>query len=517
MNLIDLIEKNARLYSNSEAFVEVKPVSKIRKQITWSLFNERTNRIANGLIEKKITKGRKVALLGKNSINWLEAFFGIMKTGAWVIPLNFRFTEEEIKYCAGIGEPSCIFFDEEYTGIIERLRPELTTVKHFVRMGSPSSADVEDLEASINQSSPQPPEVEINDEDGCALYFTSGTTGPPKAVLHANRSLTVAAITEATDQVRTCKDSFLMLPPLYHLAIGHLLGGLIVGSKNVLLTEQIKPKYVFETVSNEKISMVFLLMPWALDILEALGKGEIKTKDYDLSHWRLMYTGAQPIPPSLVKKWKGYFPTMAYSNTYGLSEAGGPGIVYLATENERKVGAIGKPGLIWDARVVDKGGKDVPVGQVGEIIVKGRGIMKEYYKNPEATSKAIRNGWLYTGDLAKLDEEGFIYIVDRKKDLVISGGENIYPVEIEAIIQKHPKVRDVAVIGVADQRLGEAVAAVIEAVSGEVLTGEEMIAFCEENLPRYKRPRHFIFSHVPRSATGKIQKQSLRDAYAKNT
>lgn len=515
MNVTDLVTKNARLYPNNIAFVEVRPISKIRKEISWALFNERTNRIANALIAKKITKGQKVALLGRNSINWLEAFFGIMKTGAWVIPLNFRFTKEDIKYCAGIGEPSFFIFDKEYIEMINGIRPELPTVKHFICIGSSSSADAEGFESFINQSSKEPMEVEISDEDECALYFTSGTTGPPKAVLHAHRSLMVTAITEATNQRWTNRDSLLMMPPLYHLAIGHLLGGLIVGGTNVLLTERIKPQYVFETVSNEQISMVFLLVPWALDILEALDKGEIKIKDYELSCWHLMHMGAQPVPPSLVKRWKDYFPNMAYNNTYGLSESGGPGVVYLGMENERKVGAIGKPGLIWDVRIVDEAGKDIPVGQVGEIIAKGSGIMKGYYKNPEATSKTVRNGWLYTGDLAKMDEEGFIYIVDRKKDLVISGGENIYPVEIEAVIQKHPKVHDVAVIGLPDQRLGEAVAAIIEPVPGEVLTTEEMIAFCEENLPRYKRPRHIIFGQVPRSATGKIQKPKLRDAYAK--
>jgi acyl-CoA synthetase (AMP-forming)/AMP-acid ligase II len=183
-------------------------------------------------------------------------------------------------------------------------------------------------------------------------------------------------------------------------------------------------------------------------------------------------------------------------------------------ENEHKIGAIGRPSLIWDVRIVDTSGKDVGNEKVGEIIVKGSGVMKEYFKNPSATAEAICDGWLFTGDLGKKDEDGFITIVDRKKDLIISGGENLYPVEIENVIRRHPKVHDVAVIGVPDERLGETACAVIQVTAGESLTEQEMGSFCEENLPRYKRPRRIVFDQVPRSATGKIEKPKLREKYS---
>jgi acyl-CoA synthetase (AMP-forming)/AMP-acid ligase II len=305
-----------------------------------------------------------------------------------------------------------------------------------------------------------------------------------------------------------------MMPPMYHLAIGHLLGCYLVGGRTILLTEEIEPKTIFETVSEEKISVVFMLVPWALDVLEALDRGDLRKEDYNLGCWRLMHMGAQPIPASLIERWKQYFPEMQYDTTYGLSEGGGPGIIDLGIENERKIGAIGKPSLMWDARIVDERGEEVLQGKVGELIVKGNGVMKGYYKNPELTARTIRNRWLYTGDLAKADEEGFIYIVDRKKDLVISGGENIFPVEIEEIIQKHPKVHDVAVIGTPDKRLGEIVTAIIESKPSEILNEEEIASFCEDNLPRYKRPRRIILDHVPRSLTGKIEKPKLREKYS---
>ena len=285
----------------------------------------------------------------------------------------------------------------------------------------------------------------------------------------------------------------------------------------MLVTEKISPAVTLDTISREKVTMAFLLVPWALDILQALDKGDLKLSDYDLSSWKLMHMGAQPIPPVLVRRWKSYFPTMQYDTTYGLSEGGGPGVIHLGMENEHKVGALGRQSLVWDVRIVDDKGKDVPKGEIGEFIVKSSGIMKEYYKNPEATARAIKNGWLYTGDLGRVDEDGFMHIVDRKKDLIISGGENIYPVEIEDVIRRYPKVHDVAVIGVSDQRLGEVICAVIQAGSGEILSHEEMTIFCEANLPRHKRPRRIIFAEVPRNAMGKLDKPKLREAYAMET
>jgi acyl-CoA synthetase (AMP-forming)/AMP-acid ligase II len=517
VTVVDLVARNARLFPDSIAFVEVRPVSKVRKEITWASFNERMHKIAQVLMAKGIRKGMKVALLGRNSINWLETFFGILETGAWAIPLNFRFTDKDIQYCAGIGEPSLFICDEEYASRIRQMKSDLPTVHTFISLGSEVQPGLENMEFLMQDMPATPAFVELSGEDECALYFTSGTTGAPKAVLHAHRSLIVASITEATCHDWKFGDRQLMMSPLYHLSIGHLLGGVIVGGTNILLTELIKPEIVVETLAKEKVTLVFLLVPWALDILGAFDRREIRHEEYDLSNLRLVHMGAQPIPPSLIRHWKSYFPEMGYDTSYGLSEGGGPGVTHLGSQNERKIGAIGKPSILWDVRVVRDNGNDVNVDEVGEIILKGSGIMKGYYKNPEATSQTVRDGWLYTGDLAKIDEDGFIYIVDRKKDLIICGGENIYPVEIEAILQKHPKVHDVAVIGVPDERLGEAIAAVIQPAPGEKPTEAEIYSYCEQNLPRYKRPRRIIFAEVPRSSTGKLEKPKLRVAYKEGT
>jgi acyl-CoA synthetase (AMP-forming)/AMP-acid ligase II len=244
-----------------------------------------------------------------------------------------------------------------------------------------------------------------------------------------------------------------------------------------------------------------------------LDSGELKLKDYQLSQWRLMHIGAQPVPPSMIKHWKRYFPNMAYDTNYGLSESTGPGCVHLGTENIHKVGAIGVAGFNWETGIMNEQGKPVPRGEVGELVVRGDGVMREYYKNPEATAKAIRDGWLYTGDMAKEDEDGFIFLVDRKKDLIITGGENVYPVEVEDFLHTHPHVKDVAAIGFPDERLGELVTVVIEVVPGKSLTEEEVTAYCEK-LPKYKRPRKIFFDQIPRNPTGKIEKPKLRKKYS---
>ena len=513
VHIVDLVDKNAHLYPDTIAYVERRPITGARKEISWSRFHERTNSFANALLDRGIERGHSVLLIGRNSLNWLESYFAVLKTGAWVIPLNFRFTDKDILYCAEVAKPTAFIFDETYTDRLAINRPLMPSIQSYIPITAASHGDRETLESLVHDASKDSPGVPLGKEDACALYFTSGTTGDPKPVLVTHENLFCAAICEAINSRLDHRDSLLMMPPLYHLAIGHLLGLLLVGGKTVLLTEKIRPDYILKAMAEEKVSCLFLLVPWAIDLLESLDKKEVRKEEYDLTSWRYTQMGAQTIPSSLVKRLKDHFPHLHMNTTYGLSESGGPGVIHLGIENEHKVGALGKPALMWNARIVDDEGKDVKPGEVGELIVKGNGVMREYYKNPKLTAQTIREGWLYTGDLAKWDEEGFIFLVDRKKDLVICGGENIFPAEVEDIIQQYPKVHDVAVIGTPDERLGEIATAVIQTVSGENLTKEEINRYCEENLPRYKCPRAIIFDTVPRSATGKIEKIKLRDKY----
>ena len=292
----------------------------------------------------------------------------------------------------------------------------------------------------------------------------------------------------------------------------HWFGSFLVGGKAVLL-RGIKPEWIINAVSQEKCTIVWLLVPWAQDILDAVDRGEINLSDYDLSQWRLMHIGAQPVPPSLIKRWKEHFPEHQYDTNYGLSESIGPGAVHLGVENIDHVGAIGVAGYRWETRIVDENRNDVKRGEVGELAVRGDGVMRCYYKDEKATGEVLSaDGWLFTGDMARESEDGFIYLVDRKKDVIITGGENLYPVQIEDFIRKHNAVKDVAVIGLPDARLGEIAAAIVEVKPDYELTEEQFNDFCSA-LPRYQRPRKVIFAEVPRNPTGKIEKPKLRRLY----
>jgi len=532
MNITDFLARNARQYGEETCLIEINldlqerhnviwkefdliennPAGEYRREMTWSVFDEKANRMANLLLKRGIGKGDKVAILLMNCLEWLPIYFGILRSGATVVPLNFRYTADEIKYCLGLSDSSALIFGPEFIGRVEGIYDQIPEVKTLLFAGENRPSFSENYDRLTANCSSVNPGIPLDEEEDAAIYFSSGTTGFPKAILHSHKSLLSACYTEQNHHGQTRNDNFLCIPPLYHTgAKMHWFGSLLAGSKAVLL-RGIKPEWILRTISEEKITIAWLLVPWAQDILDAIERGDVKLADYDLSSWRLMHIGAQPVPPSLIHRWKQYFPNHQYDTNYGLSESIGPGCVHLGVENINKVGAIGKPGYLWEAVIADESGKPVAPGEVGELVVRGPGVMKCYYNDPEATDKILKDGWLFTGDMAREDEEGFIYLVDRKKDVIISGGENIYPVQIEDFLRSNAAVKDVAVIGLADPRLGEIAAAVIEVKPGATLTNEDVEAFCAP-LPRYKRPRKVIFDSVPRNPTGKIEKPKLREKY----
>jgi acyl-CoA synthetase (AMP-forming)/AMP-acid ligase II len=515
MTIIDLLVDNAKKYPSKTAMVELLPENNKRVEVNWDTFNKNANLIANSLIQKGVKKGDMVAMLMRNSLAWLEIYFGIIKTGAWVVPLNFRFNASDIKHCMDISQSKILFLDEDYIPLINQLKEGLHSIKEYIVVGNDTPDGFINVTELFKSSKTDNPNVEITESDDCGLYFTSGTTGEPKPILLTHSNMIFSAITEQKHHHQAPDDNFILIPPLYHAgAKMHWFGSLITGGRATLL-KKVTPEYILDSVQAEKGTIVWLLVPWAHDILAALDSGEIKLENYDLSKWRLMHIGAQPVPPSLVKRWQQYFPDMQYDNNYGLSEATGPGCVHLGVENKLKINCIGKAGHGWQTRIMHEDGRDAAIGEIGELLVKGGGVMKEYYKNPEKTSTTIIDGWLHTGDMVKQDEEGFIYIVDRKKDVVISGGENIYPVEIEEVLHNHSDIHDVAVIGMPDERLGEIPVAIIQLKSNVTEDKDGILKYCNANLPKYKRPRAIIFDMIPRNPTGKIEKTKLRDKYSK--
>ncbi|MBR3621933.1 MAG: acyl--CoA ligase [Selenomonadaceae bacterium] len=533
MPVMDYLEYNARKYRDEVALVELNPArndtrrvswkefsliesdsfAPYRREITWGVFDEKANRCANLLLSRGIKRGDKVAILMYNSLEWLPIYFGILKIGAIAVPFNFRYDAGEILYCAELAEVDAIIFGPEFIGRIETNAERLSKGRLLIFVGDNCPSFAESYYLMIaNVSGTKPDAPPITEDDFGAIYFSSGTTGFPKAILHKHQSLTQAAQMEQIHHQTKHEDVFLCIPPLYHTgAKFHWMGSLMVGSKAVLL-KGTEPETIISAISEEECSIVWLLVPWAQDILEAIETGAIKLSDYNLEKWRLMHIGAQPVPPSLIRNWKKYFPNHDYDTNYGLSESTGPGCVHLGMENIRKVGAIGVPGYRWECKIVDASGNTVKQGEVGELCVKGPGVMTCYYRNEEATKEVLKDGWLFTGDMARQDDEGFYYLVDRKKDVIVSGGENIYPVQIEDFLHKHPKIKDAAVIGLPDKRLGEISAAIIELKEGETSTEDEINNYCMD-LPRYKRPKKIIFEPVPRNATGKIEKPALRKKY----
>ena len=533
MVITDFLERNARLYGSEVSLVELNPSEErdsavtwwdfnliesagkdapYRRELTWKDFDRRANRFANLLLSRGFKRGTKVGILLMNCIEWLPIYFGILKAGCLAVPMNFRFSGDEIEYCLDLADVEVLVFGPEFISRMEAVQKTVKTTKLFFYLGKGGPEYAEDCLELMGYCSSSAPPVALCEDDDAAIYFSSGTTGFPKAILHDHRSLLCSCITEQNHHSQKRDDVFLCIPPLYHTgAKMHWFGSLLSGSRAVLL-RGVKPEWILRAVTEEKCTIVWLLVPWAQDLLDAIESGRVDTSKFTLDQWRLMHIGAQPVPPSLIHRWLKVFPHHQYDTNYGLSESIGPGCVHLGVENVHKVGAIGKAGYGWETKIVDEKGKEVARGDVGELIVRGDGVMLCYYKNSEATAEVLKDGWLYTGDMAREDEDGFIYLVDRKKDVVISGGENLYPVQIEDFLRAYDKIKDVAVIGLPDARLGEICAAIIEIKEGLECTEEEINAFCE-SLPRYKRPKKIFFEKVPRNATGKIEKPALREKY----
>lgn len=535
MIITDFLEKNARLYKDECALSEInpsderdkattwreaslislaKPNAPYRREMTWFEFDQRANRFANLLLSRGTKRGTKVGILMMNCLEWLPIYFGVLKSGCIAVPLNFRYASDEIKYCVDLADIEILIFGEEFISRLDEIYKDMPTIKTYFFVGPNGPEYTEDCWDRMTFCSSIAPPVDIKETDDAVIYFSSGTTGFPKAILHKHKGLVASCETEQNHHGQTHDDVFLCIPPLYHTgAKMHWFGSLISGSKAVLL-RGVKPEWILRAVTEERCTIVWLLVPWAQDILDEIESGKINLDNYLLEQWRLLHIGAQPVPPSLIRRWLKHFPHHQYDTNYGLSESLGPGCVHLGVENIHKVGAIGKAGYHWQTKVVDEDGNEIKQGQVGELCVKGPGVMVCYYKNQKATDEILKGDWLYTGDMAEVDEDGFITLVDRKKDVVISGGENIYPVQIEAFLRKNNKIKDVAVIGIPDDRLGEITAAIIEIKEDMECTEEEINEFCLE-LPRYKRPRKIIFDKVPRNPTGKIEKPVLREKYCK--
>ncbi len=508
---------NAKKYPEKEFLIECCPSRNERRALSWKEFNEQTNRVANYLQKQLgVKKDDFVLHLQMNSLEWMVTYHAILRVGAVAVPLNFRFASSDIKYAAEASNPKVFILSEGFLEKVEPIREEMKTISTYICIGDNVPADMIPYADVLSDSSPEDVLVEVDASDPAELMFTSGTTGPPKPVCQAHDTLYQIGIGNALTYGEGHETVYLAAHPLYHSGSLFLsFPCYLAGGKIVMLLELDDPRYVLDTIVNEKINNGWVTVPTMSDSINAIKKGVIDINEYDFSHVTgNIVIGAQPVPSTLFKDMKKLLPFRT-GNIYGITEGGGGGTLNLYDDEVlKRPGSIGNPTFNVAARVVDDHGNDVPVGEVGELLLKGPRNMKEYFKNPEMTARAIRDGWLYTGDLVKQDEDGFIYIADRKKDLIIRGGENIFPVEIEDVLRRNPKVADVAVIGYPHERYVEIAMAVVQLYPDETMTEQEVVDFCkEQGLARYKWPEKVVFAPVMRNVTGKIDKPRLREEY----
>ena len=514
MLVTEILARNARVYPEEIALIERCPETGRRKEITWGEFDQQAAHVAGYLLGKGLDKGDRVLILLENCIEWLPLYFGILRAGCLVVPIDHSYGDAAVAHCLERSGAAAVCYGSRFRPMIERIKAaDGRSVRAYVEVGQPDDLppDIDDLGRILAGPAAKAPPVPLTVLDDAALYFTSGSTGQPKAALLTHRNLEFACYLENSHHRQTRADNFLCLPPLFHAgAVMHWFGGFIVGAKVVILSGADVPR-IFEAISEEGVTIVWFVVPLAKEILCQIESGKIDLGAYSLGQWRLMHIGAQPVSPSLINEWRSIFPKHLYNTTYGLTETTGPGCIQLGINNFHKVGAIGRPGFDWEVRIVDADLVDVPQGKAGRLMVKGPGVMKEYFGDPEETDKHLRDGWFVTGDIAVRDEDGFIWYVDREDDVIHAGEQEIFPVEIENFLLLHQRIQDAAVFGLWREDR-QVVAALIQPKPGHVLNEGHLTDFCQA-MPTHKRPSVFFFGDVPRGLTGKIRKYFLKTHY----
>jgi acyl-CoA synthetase (AMP-forming)/AMP-acid ligase II len=506
---------HARHIPDKVCLIERTPAIGERRAFTWKEFNDEINRTANYLSnEMGVKHGDFVMHLQKDSLEWLITYFAIIRIGAVVVPLNFRFESSDILYAAEVCDPDVFIIGSEFLSVVQPAQKDLTTVKKYICIGNDVPDDMIDFKTLQAYEDTSDALVEVERDHSLAMMFTSGTTGKPKPVLHTHFSINNTAIGNGMSYFVKKDDNYLFFLPLYHSGTMFLWAPFYAtGACGTIIRDFQDPKWIVEAIAEEKCTDVLFVVPIGIALLNAIEKGDINLSDYDLSSWKYMEIGAQPVPFDIMKLLVEKLPC-GVSNIYGITEGGGGGLFNLYPEDVlSKPGSIGKPTFGVEARIVGPNGDELSDGEVGELTFRTPRMMREYYSNPEKTCETLKDGWLYTGDLLMKDKDGYFFIVDRMKDMVTSGGENIFPVEIEDALMDHPDIDDVACIGYPDERLVEIVLAVVQPKEGKQMNEEEVISFAKSKLSLYKVPRKVVFDQVPRNPTGKLMKPQLRERF----
>jgi len=493
------------------------------KRFTFSQLNERVNRLANALSNLGVKKGDRVALLQVNCNQCVETYFAVAKLGAIYVPLNFRAKGDELTYMLNSSESGTVFIGDRYIDLVNSMRPNLISVQHFISIESKHDGMLyyEDL---ISSSPADEVITEIDDNDTTILMYTAGTTGFPKGVMLSHNSFSVYVLENVTPADPELEERNILTVPLYHVAGIQAMMAAVYGGRTLVMQRQFEAKEWMELVEKEKANRAMMVPTMLKQLID-----HPDFSKHDLSSLRVITYGAAPMPLEVIKKALGVFPGVSFINAFGQTETAST-ITMLSPEDHiiegseeerekklKRLSSIGKPMPDVEMRIVDEENRELPPGEVGEIVARGPRVMTGYWRDDEKTQKTIdKDGWVHTGDMGYMDEDGYFYLAGRATDMIIRGGENISPEEVEAVLQSHPKIEEAAVIGVPDEEWGEQPRAIVVLKEGETATAEEIMEYCRERMASFKRPRSVVFvNELPRNPMGKVLKRVLREQYGK--
>jgi long-chain acyl-CoA synthetase len=508
MIIPNYVEKNARLYPDKTA---IKVIGD--RSCTFSELRERVYRLANGLIRLGIKKGDRVAVLAENCFEYPEMYLGIAKAGGIITPLNYRFAPPEVSLLTNESGAKAFILQSNYTALVKSLQPELKTVQQYICIGETPDGmlNYNDLLAT---SSVNNPGIKVEMEDLFCLMHTGGTTGTPKLTMLTHRNLVNCALVWIIETGITYGDVLLVISPLFHpganwpLFFSFMLGNTFLILKRFDIDEMLK------VIEQEKVTATMLMSQLVPSVIHHTG---IVGKRYDLSSLRFVVAGAAVLPEPYLRKLLELLPGVRVTNNGGQTECGiftGIHLEKHLNRSPKKLISAGKASINMEIKIVDENDNELPPGEIGELCVRGEGVMKGYWNKPEETAWSLRGGWQHTGDICRMDKEGYLYYIDRKKDMIKSGGENVYSKEVEDVLYSHPAVIEAAVIGVPDEKWGEAVKALVVLKEEDKVNPEDLITHCRKHIAGFKCPKSIEFLYnLPKTSLGKIDKKRLREPY----
>jgi acyl-CoA synthetase (AMP-forming)/AMP-acid ligase II len=502
------------LRNNAHKFPDEVAYSYHGKVVTFARQLERGNRLASALWKRGIRRQDRVSILSQNTLEFMEAYAACELAGYIAATVNWRLAPPEISYILNDSTPRVLIFEAQYAATIEQIRDKLGFIEQFLCFGGPVPVWAEDYEAVLNSGDPAGAPTRPLPDEIMHLIYTSGTTGRPKGVMRTHRAEIAVAILMATELGLIVSDRLQLMMPIFHVGARFLQMGVHVRGGSVVLHHDFKPAEIVETIVRERVTMTHMAPTMVQAVLNVPG-----VEDMDLSSLHTICYSAAPMPVPLLKRGLKLLGPV-FLQLYGMTEGGGTTLHKRqhrpdgTPEEIKRLGSVGQAAPNVGLRIVDEEGRELPTGQPGEILINTTSRMAGYWNNSAATIAALREGWYHTGDLGYVDEQGFLYLVDRKKDMIISGGENIYSREVEEALATHPAVMDVAVIGVKDDYWGETVRAIAVLNPGEAVAAAELIEHCKTLIASYKKPKSVLFvAELPRLPSGKINKVALRQMY----